>query len=50
MDVDSDSEMPTAGPSMGKVKHDNDNRFFIWDQQIIFSVSLDKSKDLSIYQ
>ena len=30
MDVDSDSEMPTAGPSMGKVKHstrerDNEN-------------------------
>ena len=25
MDVDSDSEMPTAGPSMGKVKHNSDH-------------------------
>ena len=34
MDVDSDSEMPTAGPSMGKVKHNAMTIVSLSDQQI----------------
>ena len=41
MDVDSDSEMPTAGPSMGKVKHTTLS--FAIKQSFLYLIMISKS-------